>query len=349
MQRFRAGLESGWGVRELPVLLEAAPPAAVRILAARHGMAKNNDLRGVFSCFNRDACLNDVGWAQAQAVGAALEQLNVGGSFDLVVVSPFTRALQTASAILGKHTNKVPTLVQPLCAEHTLLRSAVQRGDRGRTADELERAFPKAEFPQYDFEPLKRYCTDRGLEAGKWWAHSAGEWHETRTGFSSRCSEFKQWLAHECMQRGAKRVLLVSHGGTLKECFGLRSVQNAECRAVDIFHDGVFSLPASPAGPAIPQGKQVRAASWDSYDVSDSDCESIADSNSCSSWSTPCTSLSDRWSWSERLSRSDRTSTKCSEADLLASASATTRNSWGPEPLAPCFESLTPPSSWSKA
>jgi hypothetical protein len=42
-------------------------------------------------------------------------------------------------------------VVHPLAAEHTLLRSAMQQGDRGSKAAELRERFPAAEHPQFDF------------------------------------------------------------------------------------------------------------------------------------------------------------------------------------------------------
>ena len=62
------------------------------------------------------------------------------GGYDantLVIVSPFRRALQTAAEVLGDDARSMKTIVAPLAAEHTLYRSAVQKGDRGSTATHL--------------------------------------------------------------------------------------------------------------------------------------------------------------------------------------------------------------------
>lgn len=261
MQYFREGLESSWGVTELAAMHKDASDGTARVLAVRHGMGRNNDLRGALSLFNRDACLNAVGHAQGAALGEALESRGVTAVLDFVVVSPFVRALETASALLGERGLCIPTIVQPLCAEHTLLRSAVQQGDRGSTASQLTRQFPREQFPQFDFAPLEDYCSERGLEGGRWWTHGSGTWHETREAFAGRCREFVRWLGAECGRRGARRVLLVTHGGLLREGFGWRHPMNGECRAIDVGEDGAFGFPTvhaeGPAGsPSVspPQG-----------------------------------------------------------------------------------------------
>merc|ERR1712196_508705 len=122
-------------------------------------MGHHNGLGGALSTFNRDATLNKVGIAEATAVGEELERMGITETFDLIVVSPFTRTLETAAFMLGSRARSLPTVVQPLCAEHTLARSTMQQGDRGSTAEELQAIFPTEQFPQYDFATLQEYCT----------------------------------------------------------------------------------------------------------------------------------------------------------------------------------------------
>lgn len=239
---FEHGIEQSWGPHELSAFLEEPLPNAVRVLAVRHGMGKHNDLSGVLSVFNRDASLNEIGFRQSRIAGEALRESGSLALIDLVVVSPFTRALQTAAGMLGEGASGIPTIVQPLCAEHTLLRSALQQGDRGSTAQELEQAFPKSEFPQYDFSSVESYCAERGLRGGTWWAHREGELWESREDFARRCEEFKLWLGRECSTRGAQRVLLVSHGGLFRKGFGWSQPTNCEWRTLDVWADGAFSF-----------------------------------------------------------------------------------------------------------
>lgn len=256
LQCFNTGLESGWGVEALTALQEGpSEPATTRLLAIRHGMGYHNDLGGALSLFNRDATLNEVGCKQACATGEVLRE-RVTAAIDLVVVSPFTRALETAAHMLGPIAHGIPTLVEPLCAEHTLARSAMQQGDRGSTAEELRRVFPQERYQQYDFSRLEQYCNERGIKEGRWWVHKEDEHHESSASFGRRAEEFRAWLGAECARRGARRVLLVSHGGLLQQAFGGQPYQHLECRAVDLLTDGsCWPVATSPAGlPVSPHG-----------------------------------------------------------------------------------------------
>jgi hypothetical protein len=164
---------------------------------------------------------------QAEAAGAVLGATGHLERLDLVVVSPFRRTLETAAVLLACAENAghaTPTIVSPLAAEHTLLRSGVQQGDRGSTgaprarcvawagqfvrtgcfrssnllcwaAAELREAFPEAEYPQFDFSTVDQYCEERSIEGGKWWHHAATDEdqvmlpHETHDSFeASTCT-----------------------------------------------------------------------------------------------------------------------------------------------------------------
>lgn len=243
---FHKGLQRGWGVDELAAMRAELPAVtqdmqqAARVLVLRHGMGHHQDLGGALSIFNRDATLNDVGRAQASAVGDELQRTGISESLDMVVVSPFTRTLETAALALGTRARSVKTIVQPLCAEHTLARSTMQQGDRGSSPEELRRAFPVEDFPQYDFSSVADYCASRGLDGGKWWLHNAGERHESHASFAERAHEFRKWLGQECTTSGVQRSLVVSHGGLLLKAFGGPPFQNLECRAYDVWPDGSF-------------------------------------------------------------------------------------------------------------
>lgn len=241
MDKFEEGLKTGWGCRELTAMQQQPPPLpGARVMAVRHGMGHHNDMGGALSMFNRDSSLNEVGQRQAEQVGVALMRAGIIHALDLVVVSPFTRALETAVGIMGEH--EVPTIVQPLCAEHTLFRSAVQQGDRGSTPEELSRQFPVERFPQFDqFRTVEAYCVDRGLEGGKWWLHTAGDRFESAVSFAQRANDFREWLGQECEKRQVRRVLVVSHGGLLTQTFNCLAFGNLECRVFDMWPDGSFT------------------------------------------------------------------------------------------------------------
>ena len=232
LDAFLKGLSGGWGRREIQALKQPLPRRPFfRIVVVRHGMGHHNDLHGGLSLFNRDATLNDVGKRQSEAAGAVLAASGYLQQLDLVVVSPFRRTLETAALMMSAAPNKghtTQTVVHPLAAEHTLLRSAVQQGDRGSTSEELRAAFPAELFPQYDFSQIDSYCAENGLQDGKWWHHNTADDglleavmpHETHQSFEARAAAFRKWLGRECGSVGARNVMVVSHGGLLTEAFG---------------------------------------------------------------------------------------------------------------------------------
>lgn len=67
-----------------------------RVIVVRHAMGSHNCFYGVGSIMNEDAELNDCGKAQACMVGDILRRKGITAALDRVVVSPFTRTLQTA-------------------------------------------------------------------------------------------------------------------------------------------------------------------------------------------------------------------------------------------------------------
>ena len=263
MQSFLTGLSTGWGRREIKALSREMPPRPqIRVVVVRHGMGHHNDLGGGLSMFNRDATLNEVGRMQSEAAGAVLAATGQLARLDLVVVSPFSRTLETAALLLSAAVDRghtIPTVVHPLAAEHTLLRSAMQQGDRGSTAAELRLAFPAAEYPQFDFSTIDEYCAERGITDGKWWHHVQDAEdqlvipHETMASFERRAGEFRRWLGRQGAQQAVRNVLVVSHGGLLTAAFGTPEYQNVEFRAFDMLpHSGEY-VRVSPEFTDMPQ------------------------------------------------------------------------------------------------
>jgi hypothetical protein len=72
----------------------------------------------------------------------------------------------------------LPFYVTPLAAEHSLVRSAWQKGDRGSTKDVLLSDKEQNFSHFFDFSFLDAYCEQHGLENGNWWYHS-GKYYET--------------------------------------------------------------------------------------------------------------------------------------------------------------------------
>ena len=289
LYEFHKGLSSE-GLRELSVLLEssrgdgevtatsesASPPdvqqkvdpaEGVEVVMIRHGMGHHNDLMGACSGLNRDSELNPTGVLQAQRLGCVLRSVGGYDANTLVIVSPFRRALQTAAEVLGDDARSMKTIVAPLAAEHTLYRSAVQKGDRGSTAVHLGTLFPPHLYPQFDFSTIETYCTERHITKGQWWHHapppSIGE---TYSSFRRRAEEFRAWLGRTANESGARRVLVFSHGGLLTASFGRPNYGNCGMRVFTVFRDGSArrgSTGEALAAPAVGTLAGVcRADSW---------------------------------------------------------------------------------------
>ena len=166
----------------------------------------------------------------------------------MAVISPFTRTMETSLALIGPEIlpkrgrrRALPTYLQPLAAEHSLRASKLMAGDRGSTATELR---AQERFAMFDMTPLDRYCETRGIEStkkeriGRWWHHGMRSF-ETKGGFKRRCLELKQWLASvpRDIQDGAATLILVSHGGVLRESFKF-DPPNCGFVVMDILPDG---------------------------------------------------------------------------------------------------------------
>mmetsp|Transcript_23605 Transcript_23605/g.67668 ORF Transcript_23605/g.67668 Transcript_23605/m.67668 type:complete len:451 (-) Transcript_23605:58-1410(-) len=250
------------------------PENVVRVLAIRHGMGDHNAFHGMNSLVSEDAALNECGMAQAERVGDLLRDAGVIAQLGLVVVSPFTRALQTARlmlgadigadlsvergfrearaekwgwqpslrAILSDRAERVEAIVHPLCAEDTLAHSHVWRGNRGSTAHELSR---RPDLAFFDFRCLGIYCDEQRVGkknqqwAEKWWHHGPHS-QETEASFRRRMAKLKRWLGQQALTRPRPlKVLLVCHGGVMQEAFGYRpNAPNCGFRAFDIDPNG---------------------------------------------------------------------------------------------------------------
>jgi broad specificity phosphatase PhoE len=219
---------------------------------------------------NRDALLSPLGIEQAQSLGNELREREI--NFDMIVVSPMRRTLETSIHILGndimKSTN-VETIVQPLAAEHNggtftnnrinQVRSVVARGDLGSSPDELRKTFDFATYPQF-----KEF---NGLENG-WWKHGQEDGFETNESFELRAKNLRTWLGSTGRELTNKRkrngnsesdslptILLVSHGGILSKTFDFGSdgttefarsggkMQNCEIRVFDVSESGDYIRP----------------------------------------------------------------------------------------------------------
>lgn len=146
-----------------------------------------------------DAPLTPLGAAQAEAAAVTLD----GEAISRIIVSPYTRALQTAVPIAARRGLKV--IVNPLVRERFAFAC-----DIGTPASELARA-----WPEHDFSALEEV----------WWP-AVEESHDSITGRAARfCAEMAalaDW----------PDTLIVAHWGFILALTG-ESVPNGAWRRVD--------------------------------------------------------------------------------------------------------------------
>lgn len=250
-----SGCNKSWALfsdflgHEAPEEIEAffsaqRPPGAVRVLVMRHAMGVHNTYAGIGSIVSEDAEINECGQAQADAVAEKLKEAGVFHALHLAIISPFTRALQTALRVIPQEnlegsaeTAKLPAIVHPLCAEQTFMHSHVGRGNRGSTVEELSRS---SDFSVFDWKEVEAYCQKRRVNAGKWWHHGPHS-EETESSFQRRAVRLKKWLGSlQDHWAVPLNVLLVSHGGIMQAAFDYQPhPPNCGFRVYDLQRTGV--------------------------------------------------------------------------------------------------------------
>lgn len=176
----------------------------------RHGQSTFNEAYEATGVdpLHFDARLTALGRRQ---VADAREGL-MSRSYDLIVTSPLTRALETTLGIFGGR--GIPIIVEPLHRE--CLESSC---DVGRPPADL-----LAEFPGLAFDHLPDV----------WWHDSderdpRGFAVETRDLVATRASEFKGWLAG----RSEGSIVVVGHGTFFFHMIG-RWMRNCEIARLDL-------------------------------------------------------------------------------------------------------------------
>jgi broad specificity phosphatase PhoE len=160
-----------------------------------------------------DAPLSAHGQAQVTEARAAFKDLR----FDVIIVTPLTRALQTATGIFGGH--DVPMEVEALHREY--LESSCDIGRHPRALSE--------DFPELAFDHL---------DAAWWYRESEDHNHidlpvivqEPMAKFVERVAAFRTNL----LARPEERVLVVGHATFFRQFSGGKRFANCELAAVDI-------------------------------------------------------------------------------------------------------------------
>jgi broad specificity phosphatase PhoE len=185
------------------------------MILIRHGQSEFN------AAFNRtgidpgiiDAPLTEQGRAQVQRAAAELRvRIDDGAVIRRLVVSPYTRTLQTA-AIIAEALD-LPMEIDPLVREHALYQC-----DVGTPASHLALAWPALSF---------------GHLTETWWSSL----DETRAQLLERCRAFHH-------QAGAwtdwREVVVISHWGFIRGLTGYEA-RNAELVAFDVSRRPAIAL-----------------------------------------------------------------------------------------------------------
>ncbi|GFR44486.1 hypothetical protein Agub_g5749 [Astrephomene gubernaculifera] len=185
----------------------------------RHGVTEMNDYLAVnrydapdfVDPLKYDTVLTARGRASAQAAASVAERLSPPP--ELLLVSPLTRALQTAHLAFMPH-YRGPVMVEPLARERVWHAS-----DIGSSREQLQQAFPDGRFPLNTLPDVWWYCVKPedpravGLEP--------------EALFRARIAALRRLLA----ARPERSIALVAHWGVLHELTGGVEFANCEIRS----------------------------------------------------------------------------------------------------------------------
>jgi broad specificity phosphatase PhoE len=141
-----------------------------------------------------DAPLSDHGRRQARTAGEELAEVLQGAVVDVVLVSPLSRALETAELILSSAGIKPPVRVIEVLREAHGVRPCDARRPRSEAA---------ARFPSFDFSSIE-------TELDTWHQPNV---RETLHALRLRCDRFEA----ELRSLSARNVIVVSHGVFLEQ------------------------------------------------------------------------------------------------------------------------------------
>ena len=155
----------------------------------RHGTAKHNVFYPIIGDYafygkeNIDTKLEPSGIKEAKKLGQCWKMKD---NIELVVVSPLSRTLQTASHIF--HNTSIPIIA------HELLREWPQGGHTcNKRADKshLEKTFPQIDFSQLNSDTDNIWCNEI----------------ESLSNLQNRCNQMKKWLT----LRSENNIAIVGH------------------------------------------------------------------------------------------------------------------------------------------
>mmetsp|Transcript_23506 Transcript_23506/g.30732 ORF Transcript_23506/g.30732 Transcript_23506/m.30732 type:complete len:270 (+) Transcript_23506:114-923(+) len=197
----------------------------------RHAEAVHNE---AYNLTQDKDCYKDPRFFDAELTGKGREQCTKAKNtwskrenpkeFELLVVSPLQRCLQTATEIFGQYKTCVPWIA----LEEIRERAGHHPCDKRRPL-----SVAKKEFPHVDFSQV---CDEEDMYWGD------GEWRETNDEMYPRIWRFLEWLA----ARPEKNIVVVTHSAFLSTTFNEvldatpvleRWFENCEIRSVTLNFD----------------------------------------------------------------------------------------------------------------
>jgi len=211
----------------------------------RHGESeanRHNDLYGNSKGF-WDPHITDRGVAQAKARGSLLAASSHVFDFELIVVSPLTRALETCATALASYFGRVPVIVHPLVVEQ--LTECDDIGKPPKVLKEIWEGYPidwsllpdKPEVWWYPgpSEVIPNPEKETMESQQKAYLSEQGEWTEPWQTVLKRAKRFENWLK----ARPERHICVVSHCGFIEALVGT-SLGHGEQAVLEI------SLPEAP-------------------------------------------------------------------------------------------------------
>jgi len=223
----------------ISLVLIASPVAATskQLLLIRHGVTNMNEYlsrvpygeRGFVDPGDFDTALTERGREMAAALEPALTAANAASNIELIVSSPLSRALDTASLATAGLSAAIPRIVNADIAERRYLSS-----DVGGSPAVLSAAFPPF-APSLEALPAQWWWEDQSAQAvaaardkrlrlqGSSELTGVALPVEPAAAFLTRLERFRSWLN----ARTERKIVVVAHWGVFFSCLG-RSLQNCE-------------------------------------------------------------------------------------------------------------------------
>jgi len=224
-------MSSGWNFAPKTAAeaekLRQENPDSKFVTFIRHGQSEANaavERLGTSKGFFNPA-LTELGRQQAQERGAAF--LGDNREFDLIVVSPMRRTLETFELALGSRLPpEIPVFGHPLVREQF-----TESDDIGDDPASIIKAWPRVDWTYFPTEPEVWWYPGEDIDPKDQTVASQRElnlkmdWEEPWEQLLYRAGQFEKWLS----ARPERKICVFSHGGFIEGLVGPRMGNAQEC------------------------------------------------------------------------------------------------------------------------